>query len=91
LVHAVFDNNSHESTGGQPTNSSKVNLEKIAKSANYKIFVIKTKNKLISVLEQIKKIDGPIFLLIKISISKKRSKRVSWKPKEIRDRVMDSI
>ena len=31
LIHIVFDNNSHESTGGQPTNSSKVNLEKIAK------------------------------------------------------------
>ena len=24
LVHVVFDNNSHESTGGQPTNSSKI-------------------------------------------------------------------
>ncbi len=91
LIHIVFDNNSHESTGGQPTNSSKVNLEKIAKNTNYKIFVIKSKTKLMSVLDQIKKIRGPIFILIKISTSKERSKRVSWKPKDIRDRVMNSL
>jgi len=91
LIHIVFDNGSHESTGGQPTNSSKINLEKIAKSINYKIFVIKTKTKLISILKDIKKLEGPIFILIKISNSKERSKRVSWKPKTIRDRVMKSL
>jgi thiamine pyrophosphate-dependent acetolactate synthase large subunit-like protein len=91
LIHIVFDNNSHESTGGQPTNSSKINLEKIAKEAQYKIFKIESKTKLISVLKKIKKYQGPIFLLIKISTSKERSKRVSWEPKEIRDRVMKSL
>lgn len=91
LVHIVFDNNSHESTGGQPTNSSQINLAKIAKAANYKIFVIQTKTKLISVLKDIKKLQGPIFLLIKISTSKERSKRVSWNPKSIRNRVMNSL
>ena len=32
-----------------------------------------------------------IFFLIKISTSKERSKRVSWKPKTIRDRVTKSL
>ncbi len=91
LIHVVFDNNSHESTGNQPTNSSQINLEKLAKETHYKIFVIKSKIKLLSILEQIKNLDGPIFLLIKISISKERSKRVSWKPKIIRDRVIKSL
>ena len=91
LIHIVFDNNSHESTGSQPTNSSQINLEKLAKETHYKIFVIKSKIKLFSILEQIKNLDGPIFLLIKISISKERSKRVSWKPKTIRDRVIKSL
>jgi sulfopyruvate decarboxylase subunit beta len=91
LVHIVFDNNSHESTGGQPTNSSQINLAKIAKTVNYKIFVVQTKTKLISILKNIKKSQGPIFLLIKISTSKERSKRVSWNPKTIRDRVMKSL
>lgn len=91
LIHIVFDNNSHESTGGQPTNSSKINLEKIARAINYKIFIIKSETKLLSVLKEIKNLQGPIFLLIKISISKERSKRVSWEPKTIRDRVMKSL
>ena len=91
LVHIVFDNNSHESTGGQPTNSSQINLAKIAKTVNCKIFVVQTKTKLISILKNIKKSQGPIFLLIKISTSKERSKRVSWNPKTIRDRVMKSL
>lgn len=91
LIHIVFDNNSHESTGGQPTSTSQINLEKIAKAANYKIFVVKSKTKLHSILKEIKKLDGPIFLLIKISTSKERSKRVSWEPKTIRDRVIKSL
>lgn len=91
LIHVLFDNNSHESTGGQPTNSSKIKLEKIAKEAHYKIFTIKTKTKLISILKNIKKNQGPILLMIKISTSSERSKRVSWEPKDIRDRVMKSL
>jgi thiamine pyrophosphate-dependent acetolactate synthase large subunit-like protein len=91
LVHIVFDNNSHESTGAQPTNSSNVRLEKIAKDAHYNVFVIKSKTKLISILKKIKNESGPIFLLVKISNSKERSKRVSWEPKTIRDRVMRAL
>ena len=91
LIHIVFDNNSHESTGDQPTNSSQINLEKIAKVANYNIFVVQSKIKLMSVLKNIKKLQGPIFLLVKISTSNERSIRVSWSPKTIRDRVMKSL
>ena len=91
LVHVVFDNNSHESTGGQPTNSSQINLAKIAKTANYNVFVVQTKTKLISILKSIKKLEGPVFLLVKISTSKERSTRVSWTPKTIRNRVIKSL
>ena len=91
LIHIVFDNNSHESTGGQPTNSSEIKLEKLAKNCNYKIFTIKSKIQLESILKKIKTLQGPIFLLVKVSTSKERSKRVSWEPKDIRDRVMKSL
>ena len=91
LVHVVFDNNSHESTGDQPTSSSQINLAKIAKTVNYKIFVVQSKTKLVSVLKELKNLQGPIFLLVKISVSNERSKRVSWNPKTIRDRVMKSL
>ena len=91
LVHVVFDNNSHESTGNQPTSSSQINLAKIAKTVNYKIFVVQSKTKLMSILKELKNLQGPIFLLVKISVSNERSKRVSWNPKTIRDRVMKSL
>ena len=42
LVHFIFDNSSHESTGGQPTMTSKIDLQKIAKTVNYKTYKIKT-------------------------------------------------
>lgn len=91
LVHIVFDNNSHESTGSQPTSSSKINLGNIAKNTHYNVFTIKTKEKLITILKKIKNEKGPIFLLIKISTSKERSKRVSWKTTTMRDRFMKSL
>ena len=91
LIHVVFDNNSHESTGGQPTNSSRISLEGIAKVVHYKVFKIKSKLELVKVLREIKNLQGPIFLLINISTSKERSKRVPLEPKTIRDRVMNSL
>jgi hypothetical protein len=44
-----------------------------------------------SILKELKNLQGPIFLLVKISVSNERSKRVSWTPKTIRDRVMKSL
>ena len=31
LIHVIFDNNVHESTGGQPTYSNQIDISKIAK------------------------------------------------------------
>ncbi|RNJ80278.1 MAG: sulfopyruvate decarboxylase subunit beta [Nitrosopumilus sp. B06] len=86
VVHVVFDNRSHESTGGQPTNSSKINLENIAKDAHYKTFKAGSKSSLHSVMKKIKRVRGPIFILVRISTSKEKSRRISWTPKNIRDR-----
>jgi len=36
LTHIIFDNKSHESTGGQPTVSSSLNIPKILSGCNYK-------------------------------------------------------
>nr|MBC8252390.1 sulfopyruvate decarboxylase subunit beta [Candidatus Nitrosopelagicus sp.] len=38
LIHLVFDNSIHESTGGQPTHSSVIKIEKIAKSCGYTVY-----------------------------------------------------
>ena len=91
LVHFVFDNKSHESTGGQPTHTEQIDIGKIAKAANYVVFNILTKNELKKILKKIKKITGPIMLIIKIKKSDHISKRVKWTPTQIKNRFMASI
>ncbi len=91
LVHFVFDNQAHESTGGQPTNSERINIGKIAKATNYTVFNIKTKNELEKNLKKISKVDGPIMLIIKIKLSNHRSERIKWTPPQIKNRFMNSL
>ena len=91
LIHFVFDNNIHESTGGQPTMSSKIKIEKIAQATNYKIFTVKTKKDLENILIKIKNLQGPIFILIKVNNTKKVSKRVEYVPEQIKFRFMNSL
>ena len=91
LVHVIFDNSSHESTGGQPTATNKIQLSKIAKSANYKVFQVKTKNQLVRVLQKIKLIPGPIMVIVKIKKGGVVSKRINIEPTEIKNRFMDSL
>jgi len=91
LVHFVFDNQAHESTGGQPTNSEQIDIGKIANAVNYTVINIKTKNELEKNLKKITKVNGPIMLIIKIKKSKHRSERIKWTPPQIRNRFMSSL
>ena len=91
MIHIVFDNNSHESTGGQPTNSSLISIEKIAKSTNYLVYVAKTKSALKRIFNKIKFQKGPIMIVVKIEKSQIKSKRVTIPPQKIRDRFMKFI
>ena len=91
LVHIVFDNSSHESTGGQPTATNKIQLGKIAKSANYRVFQVKTKNQLAKVFQKIKTIPGPIMVIVKIEKGGVTSKRMNIEPTKIKNRFMNSL
>lgn len=91
LIHVIFDNEVHESTGGQPTNLKKIDLVKIARASNYKVFKAITKKQLDRVLKQINRVSGPILLIIKIERSDIVSKRVAPNPNKIRERFMVSI
>jgi len=92
LIHIVFDNSVHESTGGQPTNSNFVNIEKIAKACNYNhTFMVRTENNLLKILDKIKKLKGPKMIVVKIQQSKgEKSKRVNILPVNIKERFMVS-
>jgi sulfopyruvate decarboxylase subunit beta len=91
LVHIIFDNNIHESTGGQPSNSKDIRLEQIAKIVNYKIFKSQNPNQLLKIISKSKKLTGPILILIHIEKSTSVNGRVLLSPKKIKERFMKSI
>jgi len=92
LIHVVFDNSVHESTGSQPTNTNFVSIEKIAKACNYNhTFTVSTENSFEKILQKIKKLKGPIMIVVKIQRSNgKKSARINYEPIEIKERFMQS-
>lgn len=91
IVHVVFDNSIHESTGGQPTHSSVINIEKIAQSCGYTVYKTNSKTKLKDILKDITKIQAPVMILVKVDPSKTISSRVTHSPTKIKSRFMKSI
>ena len=77
LIHVIFDNSSHESTGGQPTNSDKISIAKIAQAANYRVFSASKKIELEKIMKQVGKVSGPIMIVTKIG--KNQNINISWK------------
>ena len=90
LIHVVFDNSVHESTGSQPTNTNFVSIEKIAKVCNYNhTFTVRTENNFEKILRKIKKLKGPIMIVVKIQRSNgKKSPRVNYEPVEMKESFM---
>ena len=91
LLHFIFDNKIHESTGGQPTHSTEISISKIGRAVNYRVFIIKNKKNLENLLKKIKQIRGPILVHIQISKSKEKSSRVEIEPEKIKTRFMSAI
>ncbi|MFW9873181.1 MAG: thiamine pyrophosphate-dependent enzyme [Candidatus Thorarchaeota archaeon] len=93
LVHIIFDNEAHESTGGQPTNSSITNFHEIAQACNYRLsFLIQTRKELLNCMEYIKNGQGPILIHIKIKLSDNKDLKRPYKlPKEYKEEFMKYI
>ena len=66
--HIVFNNYAHDSVGGQPTAASIIDIPAIAKSNGYSdAFSAETKDEILEKIKQIKEIDGPALLEIKVN------------------------
>ena len=66
--HVLFNNNSHESVGGQITHARKINFKNLSKSLGYKkYFLIKNKNNLKLKLRNFFKAKGPVFMEVIIN------------------------
>lgn len=91
LIHIVFDNSAHESTGGQPTHSRNIKIDFLAKAANYTSFKTDSKIGLERIFKKIEKMSGLIMILVKVKKSSYRSQRVGIDTKMIKSRFMNSL
>tara|TARA_A100001011_G_scaffold390616_1_gene474421 strand:+ start:260 stop:1363 length:1104 start_codon:yes stop_codon:yes gene_type:complete len=81
--HILFNNNSHESVGGQTTNAIKINFEKLSKSLGYKNFyLVKNKYELDKKLKAFFKSNGPSLMEIRIRTG---SIKNLLRPKNLKD------
>ncbi|MBI2135150.1 phosphonopyruvate decarboxylase [Candidatus Woesearchaeota archaeon] len=66
--HIVFNNFAHDSVGGQPTAAYNINIPAIAKANGYTdAFSAETREDIISKIEDMKEMDGPVLLEIKVN------------------------
>ena len=93
LVHLILDNEAYESTGGQPSISSEVDLAAMAKSSGYPhVARVDDIEGLEAALAECGVISGPYLLLIKSSITLVQGiPRISHSPTEIRDRFKSAV
>lgn len=67
FYHIVFDNNCHDSTGGQPTVSDSVDFDKIALSCGYEnARQVSSRQELIDVVNGMKDKKGPNLIVVKV-------------------------
>ena len=66
-VHVVFNNGAHDSVGGQPTVGLHIDLPRVARAVGYKhTYSVTTEEDLTDVLSEVKSIDGPTLLEVKV-------------------------
>ena len=93
LVHVLLDNEAYESTGAQPSISSKVDLAEVAGSCGYpRVARVDEVGPLERALSRCALGDGPLMVLVKVGIAPIEGiPRVHHSPLEIRDRFMEAI
>jgi thiamine pyrophosphate-dependent acetolactate synthase large subunit-like protein len=88
LIHVVLDNEAYESTGGQPTISSMVNLAALAEAAGYaRVWRVSDSASLQNALREARQSNALTFILVKVSgRAPEGLGRVSLTPEEIKQR-----
>ena len=90
LHHVVLDNASYQSTGAQPSISSRIDLAPIAEAAGYRsVVAAEEPESLDRALDELFGSHGPTLLHVRVNISEVEDiPRVSHTPEEIRDRFL---
>ena len=93
LFHVILDNEAYESTGSQPSISSKVDLDEIAKSSGYAhVARAEDLETLEDALSDCETNPGPHMILVKAGIAPVEGiPRITHPPTDIRDRFKDQV
>ena len=93
LIHVVFDNEAFASTGNQPTYSSQVPLDELARACGYCLIRrALNPNEVDSAWGEIRRASGPAFLLVKCQSDQGAPmERVRLSPEEITMRFMEAL
>lgn len=91
LIHIVFDNCSHESTGGQPTVSRNIDIAAIALACRYEnAKICTTKDDVIKNIRNFH--SGPVMFIIKVKVgSRKDLGRPSLAPEDNKNSFMNAF
>jgi phosphonopyruvate decarboxylase len=69
FFHILFNNNAHESVGGQPTIGYELDAVTMAKASGYKqAFRATTEQEMVEALQQLEHIEGPALLELRVKI-----------------------
>jgi phosphonopyruvate decarboxylase len=92
LVHVVFDNGVYGSTGGQLSPSRGVRLDAVAAACGYTRAVsVDTADGVARAVREALAVDGPSFILARVSTDEQPVPRIPYTPEEIRDRFRGAI
>jgi phosphonopyruvate decarboxylase len=92
IIHIVLDNESYDSSGGEPTITKSINLDKVAEVVGYK-FVKRVSSlfEIRSTLGETMSKEGPVFILIKIEKGGERNLPRILNLEEVKSRFMEFI
>ena len=92
LVHVVFDNECYDSTGGQPTISSHIDLARVAEGCGIKNIIRKgSEGDIVPAFKDCLQREGPSFILLKVERDpSEKTPRVNIAPPEIARRFRDA-
>jgi phosphonopyruvate decarboxylase len=69
FFHILFNNNAHESVGGQPTIGYELDAVAMAKASGYQhAFRATTEQEMIDALKQLENMEGPVLLELRVKI-----------------------
>lgn len=91
--HIIFDNEAHDSTGGQPTCSDTVRFDHIAKACNYRYAeIVEDKDALQKAVKNLKESKGPSMLVIKVAKGARSDMgRPTLPPKQHKEKFMNYV